>query len=100
MVQRDSPQVYVASRAELSRAEGEHLMAILDAYIFRRATVLVDSSAKKGIEMRIEHSLPPGLLGGRLIRVLVVGAKGVQHGTRLGSRIGGRDRAPYTFLSI
>jgi hypothetical protein len=30
---------------------------------------------KKGIEMRIEHSLPLGLLGRRPIHVFVVGAK-------------------------
>jgi hypothetical protein len=63
-MQRDSPQVYVALRSELCRAESEHLIASPDAYIFRRTTVLIDSSAMKGIEMRIEHSLPPGLLGG------------------------------------
>ncbi len=33
-------------------------------------------SAKKGIEMRIEHSLPLCFLGRRPIRVLVVGAGG------------------------
>jgi hypothetical protein len=35
-----------------------------------------NSSAKRGIEMRIEHSLPPDFLGRRPIRVLVVGAGG------------------------
>jgi molybdopterin/thiamine biosynthesis adenylyltransferase len=37
---------------------------------------LVHSCTKKGIEMRIEHSLPPGFLGRRRIRVLVMGAGG------------------------